>query len=137
MLLAHLVFASAYAGFQWTVRLLVYPQFALVQAVGFPAYERSHQRRISLVVGPLFGAMALTTAGLLFLSPAGVPWWGAAGAAALLASILAVTAFLAVPLHGRLATGWDPGAFRSLLRVDLVRALIASVNVLLAAWLAG
>jgi hypothetical protein len=28
LLVVHLVLTAAYAGFQWTVRVLVYPQFA-------------------------------------------------------------------------------------------------------------
>ena len=57
----HLAAVSAYAGFQWTVRVVVYPQFAGVPAPSFAAYEAAHQRRLSLVVGPLFGAVAVTT----------------------------------------------------------------------------
>jgi hypothetical protein len=45
---------------------------------------------------------------------------------------LLVTGLLAVPLHRRLSAGWDGAAYRSLLRVDLIRTALASINVLLA-----
>ena len=70
----------AYAGFQLTVRTVVYPQFARVPAQAFPAYERAHQRLVTPLVGVLFGALAVTTAGLLSWAPGP----GGAGRAALL-----------------------------------------------------
>ncbi len=136
LILAHLVLTSAYAGFQGTVRAVVYPQFAAVPAEAFPAYERSHQRRVSVVVGPLFGALVLTTGALLLRRPAGAPWPEVGAAAALLVVILGLTAFAAVPLHRRLSAGWDAAAFHRLLGVDLVRLLAALVNVAVAVVLA-
>lgn len=135
LLVVHLALVAGYAGFQWTVQLLVYRQFDLVPAAAFVNYERAHQRRVSFVVGPLFAGLTLTTAGVFVFHPAGTPWWAASLAALSLAVILGVTAVLAVPLHGKLATGFDPSIYRSLLRVDLVRAVVASVDLALAGWL--
>ncbi|MET3804447.1 hypothetical protein ABIB25_001442 [Nakamurella sp. UYEF19] len=132
VLIAYLLFAAGYAGFQWTVQVLVYRQFALVPPDAFPAYERAHQRRVSLVVGPLFAGLVLSTGGLLLFKPTGIPWWEPIAGGVLVALILVVTALLAVPLHGRLSAGFDEAAFRSLLRVDLVRAVAASLNVVVA-----
>ena len=121
---AFLVCASAYAGFQWTVHLLIYPQFAAVPPSTFPAFERGHQRRISFVVGPLFAAIVLSAVWVVVDRPAGV--WPGVLAAGLVTVILGVTAFLAVPLHRRLSGGWDPVAYRALLRADLVRTVAAT-----------
>lgn len=126
MLIAFLTAGAAYAGFQWTVHLVVYRQFAAVPAAAFADFERAHQRRISVLVGPLFAALALSTGWLLIDRPVAVPLWAAVAAAALVAVIIGVTAFGAVPLHRRLSAGWDAGAYRSLLRVDLVRILAAT-----------
>lgn len=126
---AHLVLVCTYAGFQWTVQVVVYPQFARVPVDRFAAYELAHQRRVSWLVVPLFGGLVLTTAGLVTLRPDGVPPAVAAGAAALLAALLGVTGLLAVPLHRKLSTGWDDAAFRRLLRVDALRVLVATANV--------
>ncbi len=119
-----LMSAAAYAGFQWTVQLVVYPQFALVPTTAFAEYERLHQRRISMVVGPLFAVLVVGTGWLLVDHPYGI---AAAGVAAgLVAVVLGVTAFVAVPLHRRLSTGWDAAAHRSLIRADRVRTAAAT-----------
>jgi hypothetical protein len=126
LLVVHLVLVSAYAGFQWTVRGLVYPQFAEVPPGAFAAYERRHQQRVSRVVGPLFAGQGVTTLWLLLDRP--VPWVWVLATAGLLGVVLVVTALGAVPLHRRLDAGWDPAAHRSLLRVDGVRVAAASAN---------
>lgn len=125
--LGYALAAACYAGFQLTVRLVVYPQFARVPARAFPEYERTHQRLVTPLVGVLFGALALTTAGLLVAGPrqAGL------GAAVLLGSLLGATGFGAVPLHNRLSMAFDPVAHRRLLRWDSLRVLIALAQVVL------
>jgi hypothetical protein len=132
----NLLSVAAYGGFQWTVHVLVYRQFSAVPPDAFPAYERLHQQRISRLVGPLFAALGMTTGWLILDRPAGVPLWSAVTAAGLVAVILLVTGLGAVPLHRRLSRSWDAGSYRSLLRVDLVRTLLATVNLALAATLA-
>jgi hypothetical protein len=121
--IAHVTTTALYAGFQATVRLLVYPQMDAVPAAAFAGYEASHTRRVGRLVGPLFAAVAATTLGLLLVP--GVPPAGAAAAAAGFAGILAVTAFGAVPQHARLGAGFDHAAHRRLLRWDTVRLLLA------------
>jgi hypothetical protein len=137
VLVAQLVTTAAYAGFQWTVRLVVYPQLGAVPESAFSAYERLHQRRVGYVVGPLFAALVVTTVLLWVARPAGIaPWWPALSSALLLV-VLGVTGLLAVPLHRRLERGWDPAVHRRLLRVDAVRVAAATVNVVVAAVIAG
>ena len=134
LLVVHLALTAAYAGFQATVRFLVYPQFARVPADAFAAYERSHQRLVTRVVGPLFAGEGVTTLLLLAVRPAGVPLLPVLAGAACLAVVLGVTALLAVPLHRRLDVGWDTGAHRRLLRVDGVRVAAAVAGTACAAW---
>jgi len=136
VVVAHLVAVGAYAGFQWTVHLVVYPQFTGVPASAFAAYERAHQRRLSVLVGPLFGALVLSTSLLVVAGPPALPWWGLAGSVVLLLVVLGTTAALAVPLHRRLGTGWDAGAHHALVRVDAVRVAAATADVVLAVTLA-
>ena len=50
----------------------------------------------------------------------------------LLALIRGLTAGVAVPRHRTLSAGWSQAAFRSLLRIDMVRALLATANAALA-----
>ena len=127
----HLALTAAYAGFQWTVRGLVYPQFDQVPAEAFGRYERRHQQRIGRVVGPLFAGQLVTTAWLLVARPSGPVLAGAA----CLAAVLLLTALGAVPQHRRLSAGWDVGAFWRLVRVDSLRAVAATAGTAAAVWL--
>ena len=124
----HLALTAAYAGFQWTVRALVYPQFALVPPAAFPSYERRHQQRVTRVVGPLFAGQGVTTSWLLVARPDGTPLLPVLLGAACLAVVLGATALGAVPLHRRLGTAWDDAAHRRLLRVDTVRTVAATIG---------
>ncbi len=134
LLAVHLALTAAYAGFQWTVRALVYPQFALVPPAVFPAYERRHQQRVSRLVGPLFAGQGVTTLWLLADRPGGTPLLPVLAGAACLAVVLAATALGAVPLHRRLDRAWDDAAHRRLLRVDTVRAVAATAGTGAALW---
>ncbi len=127
VVVAHLVSVSAYAGFQWTVLLVVYPQLAQVPPAAFASYERTHQQRIARLVASLFAALVLTTA-LLVLGPGGTDLLPLVSAVLVLV-VLSVTGLVAVPLHRRLGHGWDPQAHHRLLRVDAVRVAAATANV--------
>jgi hypothetical protein len=127
--LSFAVAAAAYTGFQWTIRVVVYPQFSRAAAAGndlWTVYEAAHQRLVSLAVGPLFAALGITSLAALARPPAGVGRWLPALGVAFVAVVLAATALLAVPLHGRLARRWHPGDHRRLMAVDTLR-LVASV----------
>lgn len=126
ILSAYLVTVSVYAGFQWTVRIVVYPALADVPAPAFVAYLTAYQRRVTYLVGPLFAALLLTTA--LLATQGSIPIGARGLALALLAVILATTAFLAVPAHRTLSKGWDVGAHRYLLRADAVRVAAATAQ---------
>jgi hypothetical protein len=134
LLAVHLALAAAYAGFQWTVRALVYPQMALVPAEAFAAYEHQHQRRVSRVVGPLFAGQAATTLWLLADRPAGTPLLPVLLSAACLVAVLQLTALGAVPQHRRLDRGWDPAVYRRLVHVDTARAVAATAGAAAALW---
>jgi hypothetical protein len=118
---AYALAAAAYAGFQLTVRFVVYPQFARVPGDASAAYERAHQRLITPIVGLLFGTLALATAALVWTGPRPV----GVAAAVLFGGLLATTAFGAVPQHGRLAGGFDEQAHRRLLAWDSTRVALA------------
>ncbi len=127
--LAHLVAAAAYAGFQWTVRVLVYPQLAdagRAAPAAFPAHEAGHSRRVSRLVGPLFAALVAATALLVAASPGSPLAWACAGCTAV---VLGVTAFGAVPCHRVLADRFDEAAVAALLRCDTARVVAATAQV--------
>lgn len=127
--LAYLVAGCLYAGFQLTVRVLVYPQMALVPATAWARYELAHQRRVSLVVGPLF-ALQLITTGVLVTAGDTAPV-GRLAAVVLLGLLLALTAFGAAPAHGRLSQTFSESAYLALLRWDTCRVVLAVAQVAL------
>ena len=131
---AHLLLVGGYAGFQWTVRLLVYPQFTAVPAAAFADYEGSHSRRITRVVGPLFAGQLVTTGWLLGARPPGVVPAALVASAACLAVVLVVTALAAVPQHRVLGRGFHRAAYARLLRADDIRVVAATVNVVVSGW---
>lgn len=123
--LAFLIAAALYTGFQWTIRLVVYPQLAGVGVGQFVEYERNHQRRVSVAVGPLFLGLGVAALAVLVHRPAGAPVAAVLAAPVLVAAILAVTGLLAVPQHRRLSAGFDAPALARLLRIDTVRVVLA------------
>ncbi len=127
-----LVATALYAGFQWTIRIVVYPQFASVPGEEFVPYETRHQQLVSRAVGPLFVADGAATIAAFVVGPR-LP---AAVAGACLAVVLGVTAFGAVRLHRVLSGGFDADAHRQLLRVDTVRLVAAMGAVAAAVWYA-
>ncbi|WP_222193609.1 DUF1772 domain-containing protein [Modestobacter italicus] len=136
LLAAQLALAAAYAGVQWTVRVLVYPQFTAVPADAWPAFHDGHSRRVARVVGPLFAGQTVTTGWLLLELPSGAPRAAVLAGAACLGTVLCITALIAVPQHRRLGRGFDAAAHRRLLHADSVRVLAATGSVLAAGWAA-
>ncbi len=122
---AFTVAAALYTGFQWTIRIVVYPQFAEVPTTGFAAYERGHQRRVSLAVGPLFVALGVTAVVFFVFPPGDVSRWWAVATGACVAVVLIATGLFAVPLHRALSAGFDAATHRRLLRIDSVRLIAA------------
>lgn len=123
------------AGLIWFVQVVHYPLFARVGSDGFTAYSEAHQRLTTLVVGPAMLIEAVTAAILVFMRPAGVSptllWAGLA----LLGGIWLSTAFLQVPLHGRLAAGFSAEACDALVSTNWIRTVAWSLRGCLVAWM--
>jgi hypothetical protein len=105
-------------GLIWVVQLVVYPQFAAVGEAAFAAYHADYTRRITWVVGPLMLAEVATAAFLLWHGDR--PLWLMASLAPLAACWLS-TACLQVPLHNRLARGFEAKTHRALVRSNWIR----------------
>jgi hypothetical protein len=130
--LAFALASATYLGFQATIRLVVYPQFARVPSAGFAAYERAHQRGVTVLVAPLFAFLVLSSAAVALLPPAGAPRALALAALVPTAALLALTGAGAVPQHRRLESGFDEQAHRRLLLVDTLRLVAAAAGTVVA-----
>jgi len=119
----HCASTLALFGLIWFVQVVHYPLFSLVGREHFVEYERLHQMRTTWVVAPLMSIEALT-ASLILVSNLTSPertlaWFGWI----LLLLIWLSTAFLQVPLHRRLAAGYDSQTATRLVRSNWVRTI--------------
>lgn len=118
---ALLVACGAHAAFQAVVTLVVYPALFDLAADDWRDGHERHTRRITLVVGPLYAAVAASCLWLLVAGPRTWPWLLAVTGQAV--AVLS-TALVAAPTHGRLADrGPDPVLVRRVLIADRVRAV--------------
>ncbi|MFY0409045.1 hypothetical protein [Solicola sp. PLA-1-18] len=121
--LALAVAAAVHLGFQATVTLLVYPALGDGPSNTFAERHDRHGRRITPLVVVVYGALVLATGWALVADRDA----GVVTAAVLLVLLLAVTGTRAAPLHGRLGAGWDDDLWRSLVRADVVRLVLAAL----------
>ena len=135
LLVAQVLASGLMAGVLWIVQVVHYPLFARVGASEFGAYERSHQRRITMVVGPLMLVEAVCAVLLVASRPEGVPVSLAAAGLALVAVLWALTFFVSVPLHARLEKGLDARAVRLLVLTNWPRTIGWSARFGLSVWM--
>ena len=123
LLVPHTLATIMMAGLIWFVQLVHYPLFLFVGASDFARYEREHTRRVTWVVAPLMGMEALTAIVLVILA-AGITMHVAAIVGLLLvAAIWASTAFVQVPCHRKLSTGYDLSTAQRLVTTNWLRTL--------------
>jgi hypothetical protein len=118
------VATAAHAGFQATVTLLVYPALVRVPAEDWARAHATHSRRVTALVGVVYGAVVVACVGAVSTSPGST---GVLVAAAASAGVLGVTAVAAAPTHTRLAAGRTDRLVARLLVVDRLRLLLALV----------
>ena len=138
LLLLQLFATAALTGLIWTIQLVQYPGFLHMTGRGFRRVHTHHTMQITKVVLPLMAAELLVALYLIVNAPAGTPGWMPAVGAALVGVIWLSTAFVQVPLHGRLSMGLDEGAASRLVRTNWVRTIAWSArSALAAAWIAA
>lgn len=130
LLTTHVAATWLMTGLIWFVQVVHYPLMGRVGAAGFSEYERAHTRRTSWVVGP---PMLVEAGTALLLLDRGTP---AIVGLALLGGIWLSTAALQVPMHRRLADGFDAAAHRRLVATNWLRTIGWSLrSILVASWL--
>lgn len=122
--LANLASTLFMTGVIWFVQVVHYPLFDHVGPDGFARYHAEHSRLTTYVVILPMTVELLTSIWLVANRPAQFPAWLVwAGLAAALGTWLS-TAFVQVPLHEKLAGGFDPSHYASLVRTNGYRAWI-------------
>ena len=121
LLLAHAAVTWFMTGLIWFVQIVHYPLFASVGENGFKSYALSHQQRTGWVVGPPMLIELVLAVWIAFSPPAGGPGWHGWLGLGLLVVIWISTAFLQVPAHKVLASGFDAATGNRLVRTNLIR----------------
>ena len=130
----HVVATIAMTGVIWYVQLAHYPLFALVGTAEFERFEAEHVRRTTWVVAPLMLVEGGSLAVLLFLAH---PPWQLWLSAAVLAGIWTSTAFVQVPLHGRLQRRRDAVLCRRLVATNWARTVAWTARSGLVMWVSA
>ncbi len=120
--LLHAAATVAMTGVIWFVQLVHYPLFRFAAGGDFADFAATHQSRTTLVVAPLM-SVELVSALLLFGGGASGSRGLAIAGLLVLGAIWLSTAFVQVPLHRRLARGFDGDAARLLVRSNWFRTI--------------
>lgn len=133
---AHAACALLMTGLILFVQVVHYPLMRLVPADAWPEYERRHQQRTTIVVGPIMLAeLALAIALLMSDLPEPARAMTLA-AGALLVLIWASTFLIQVPLHRRLERAQDDQVIRRLVATNWIRTAAWSARAVLAVLIA-
>ncbi|WP_424949404.1 hypothetical protein [Deinococcus sp.] len=122
-LILHAAVTWALLGLILTIQLVHYPLFSRVGEVGWPAYEREHQARITFLVGPLMLAELLSAVWLAFWPPPNLPEWSLWLGLALVVVIWVSTALVQSPLHGQLSASFDARLHTRLVSSNWLRSV--------------
>jgi hypothetical protein len=120
LVLIHAVATLFMCGVIAIVQIVHYPLFNMVGKDQFAAYENAHTNLITLVVGPGMLLEAACVLGLLLGRPGSWLAWIGAG---LLAVVWFSTAFLQIPQHGILSSGFNQRAYEILVQSNWLRTL--------------
>lgn len=134
ILVLHFAATWFLVGLIWIVQLVHYPLFARVGSAEFASYEAAHANLITLVVGPLMLLELLTAVAILTLWPSSLPGWVAWLGLALVGLIWLTTMLVSVPLHAKLAAGFDAQTHALLVATNWIRTLAWTARGLLLAW---
>jgi hypothetical protein len=109
------------------MQVLHYPLFDRVGRDAFAVYEIKYNRRFRLLLGPGIALVTVTTVVQLFTRPASTSLIDVIREVVLLVVIVVSTVLYQAPQHARLSAGFDPAAYRTLVRSNWVRTVAWSI----------
>lgn len=128
LFVAHAAATFALVGLVWVVQLAVYPLLARVGPEHFAAYHAAYTRRIGWVAGPLMLVELFTGVRLMSIVEPGTSMAVEWTAFVLIVLVWGSTIMVQMPLHGRLARGFDAERARLLVGTNWVRTVAWSVR---------
>lgn len=125
-------------GLIWFVQVVHYPLMGVVPADGFAAFARHHQRQTTWIVGPVMLIEVSSALLLVWLLPGEIAdtqmkWVGLG----LLVLIWVSTFAVQVPLHERLASGFDGAVWRRLVATNWLRTIAWTARGIIAMLMLG
>ena len=134
--LSHAAATWYMTGVIWFVQVVHYPLFAAVGSQAFSTYEQRHTSLTTWVVAPPMLVEAATAVLLFWFHPPGVLAWQLWAGVILVGAVWLSTAFLQVPCHQTLSTGFDTVVHHRLVSTNWIRTTAWSLRGLLVLWMA-
>ena len=126
----------AMTGIIWLVQWVQYPSFSRVAPTSFVDFHAHHSATITFVVAPLMIGETVSAVAFLWVPLDVQTTWQIWSGIALLVVTWGSTFLVQVPLHEKLAGGFDEAAWRSLVTTNWVRTLAWSARAaLVTVWL--
>jgi hypothetical protein len=135
LLLTQLIATWTMVGIIWFVQIVHYPLFRNVGGESFPAYHSGHTRLTTFVVGGPMLAELCSAGLLLWLRPAIFSTALLAVNLGIVALLWISTALVQVPLHDRLAPGFNPSTGGKLVATNWFRTILWTIHGMLGAWM--
>jgi uncharacterized membrane protein len=112
-------------GLIWMVQVVHYSMFDRVGREHFERYEADHGRLITPIVAvPMLVEIVTACLLLTAAAPENFPRWAAWAGITMLTGIWLSTAFLQVPMHNRLSSGFDQEAYQRLVSTNWIRTVL-------------
>ncbi|PHQ36395.1 hypothetical protein [Rhodopirellula bahusiensis] len=121
-------------GLIWMVQVVHYKMFDRVGEEVFARYATDHARLITPIVAVPMLIEIATAAGLLILRPGNLSFAWAVSGLILLVVIWTSTAALQVPAHGKLASGFRPDVYSTLVTTNWIRTVAWSIRGVMVGW---
>ena len=135
LLLTNLAATLFLTGLVWVLQVVQFPLMLQAGGVDFPGYVKHQRARNTLVMAPVM-LIELITGGWLLADPR-LPHRDVFHAALLLIIIWLVTFGSIIPIHSKLARGFDETRVRTLIRRNWIRTVCWSLRSGVMLWIAG
>jgi hypothetical protein len=135
LLLANLAATLFLTGLVWELQIVQFPLMLESGELDFPSYVKRQRTRNTLLMAPVM-LIDLITAGWLLADP-GLPHRDVFHAALLILIIWLVTFGSIVPIHSKLARGYDEARVRTLIKRNWIRTVCWSLRGAIMLWIAG
>ena len=135
ILIIHFVATIFMVGLIWVIQVVHYPLFGKVGTDQYVEYQQQHEKLITLVVAMPMLVEAATALLLARFVPAGVSTWLVITGIVLVLIVWLSTAFLQVPCHAKLASGFDAQVHQRLVNTNWIRTVAWTLRGVLVTWM--